>query len=87
MEYLVKYYNLDPNTNKGRIALAEVWLAKSIKKDSLPAQVWQKKIYQMITEYPLKKAPLGFKFLCGKRMLIRCLQSFGLDGGSIGDLL
>ena len=69
MEYLVQYYSLDPNTNKGRIALAEVWLAKSIKTDSLSTQIWQKIIYQIITENPLKKAPLGFNFLCGKSIL------------------
>ena len=77
MEYLVQYYRLGPNTNKGRIALADVWLAKSIKKDSLPAQAWQKIICQIITECPRKRPPLGFEFLCGERMLFRRLQSFG----------
>ena len=42
MADLVQRYRLDPNTDKGRAALADEWLAKSIKKDSLPAQVWQK---------------------------------------------
>ena len=42
MAKLVQTYRLDTNTSKGKIALADEWLAKSIKKDSLPAQVWQK---------------------------------------------
>ena len=50
MEYLVQHYRLDAETTKGKIALADEWLAKSIKRDSLPAQIWQKIIYQIITE-------------------------------------
>ena len=78
MADLVQRYRLDPGTTKGQVALADEWLAKSIKTDSLPTQVWQKIIYQMITEYPLKKAPLVFKFLCGKRMLCLCETNRGL---------
>lgn len=42
MAWLVENYRIDPKTDKGKVALADEWLAKSIKTDSLPAQVWQK---------------------------------------------
>lgn len=41
MALLVQNYGFNPNTDKGRVALADEWLAKSIKKDSLSNIVWQ----------------------------------------------
>ncbi|MBT6502866.1 MAG: hypothetical protein HOK67_23505 [Deltaproteobacteria bacterium] len=60
MAWLVQHYRLDPETSKGKVALADEWLAKSIKKDSLPTQVWQK-IVAAVRQF-LRKIGIDVKY-------------------------
>ena len=67
-----KPFQLTPGgfTEDGKIALADEWLAKSIKTDSLPAQVWQK-IVASVRQF-LRKIGIDVKYTTSEvKQLVR----------------